>query len=169
MTRTCNNETCGVDISHKKSQAQYCSRSCKDLAASRRNYAQKEARRVEWRKENPDKVSAYKKKTKAIFGRAYAAKRRASKASVTCDLEALKAMSALAKSLNALTASNLHLDHIEPLVNEEVCGLNSANNLQLLDSTLNIKKSNRRDYRTPIEKLAAHDPKWTSPTLRRSP
>ena len=159
MTRTCNNNTCGVDISHKRAGARYCSRSCKDTEASRRNYAQKEAKRVEWRTENPDKVAAYKKKNKSNFGRAYAAKRRVSNASLTYDLDALKGMSSLAKRINALTASNLHLDHIEPLTNDEICGLNSSHNLQLLDSTINIKKSNKRDYRTPLEELITHDPK----------
>lgn len=159
VTRTCNNHTCGTDISHKRSDAKFCSRSCKDTEASRRNYAQKEARRVEWRKDNPDKVAAYKKKNKSLYGRAYSAKRRASNASATYDLDALKCMSSLAKRLNALTASSLHLDHIEPLIHDEICGLNSAYNLQLLDSTLNINKSNKRDYLTPMEKLSRHDPK----------
>jgi len=153
MKRTCNNHTCGVDISHKKSHAQYCTRSCKNVESSRRNYVQNEAWRVEWRKENPEKVAAYKKKNKDNFGRAYRAKRRIADGSPTTDLEALKGMSALAKRLNTLTASNLHLDHIEPLTHDEICGLNTAHNLQLLASSTNIRKSNKRDYQTPMDKL----------------
>lgn len=163
MTRTCNNHTCGVDISHKKSHAQYCTRSCKDTESSRRNYEQKEARRVEWRKDNPDKVAAYKKKTKTRFGRAYQAKRRIADGSPTTDLEALKGMSVLAKRLNALTASNLHLDHIEPLTHDKICGLNTAHNLQLLTASTNLRKSNRRGYITPMDKLINEKPHSSYP------
>jgi len=152
-TRTCNNITCAIDISDKKSNAQYCTRGCKDVEAGRRNYVQKEAWRVKWRKRNPDKVARYKKKTNASFGVAYQAKRRLSKRSPTSDLKSLKGMSLLARKLNNLTLSDLHLDHIEPLVNEEVCGLNTAYNLQLLTSSINMRKSNRRDYITPMDKL----------------
>ena len=153
MKTKCNNHTCGVSLEHKRAGAKYCSRSCKDVEAGRRNYEQKEARRVEWRKENPEKVAAYKKKTKANFGRAYNAKRRIADGSPTTDLEALKGMSALAKRLNDLTASNLHLDHIDPLTHDEICGLNTAHNIQLLSSTINLRKSNKRDYQTPMDRL----------------
>ena len=164
--RVCKNHTCGVDISHKKSHAQYCSRSCKDVESSRRNYEQKEARRKEWRKENPDKVASYKKKTKSNFGAAYAAKRRVSKHTATHDAAAIKGLSSLAFRLNTLTGSKLQVDHIEPVVHKEVCGLNSAANLQLLDAKINNTKSNRRDYQTPLEKLHA---RLNSTNYRRYP
>ena len=151
--RVCKNHTCGIDISHKKSHAQYCSRSCKEVEASRRNYEKKEARRKQWRLENPDKVQEYKKKTKSRFGAAYSAKRRISVNTATHDKEALKAMSALACRLNNLTNSELQVDHIEPIVHSEVCGLNSAANIQLLSGPINRAKSNRRDYLTPLEKI----------------
>jgi len=153
--RTCKNHTCGVDISHKKSHAQYCSRSCKDVESSRRNYEQKESRRKEWRVENPEKVRLYKKKTKERFGAAYNAKRRVSKTSATHDTATTKSLSSLASRINKLTKSELQLDHIEPVVHKDICGLNSAANLQLLDAKINRVKSNRRDYQTPLEKLHA--------------
>jgi len=151
--RVCKNHTCGVDISHKKSHAQYCSRSCKDTEASRRNYEQKESRRKQWRLENSDKVQEYKKKTKSRFGAAYSAKRRISVNTATHDKDALKAMSTLAYRLNSLTNSELQVDHIEPIVHSEICGLNSAENIQLLSGPINRAKSNRRDYLTPLEKI----------------
>jgi hypothetical protein len=153
MTKVCENHSCKADISHKKSNAQFCSRSCKDVQASRRNYEQKESRRKVWRKKNPDKVALYKKKTKSSFGAAYFAKRRLSSASPTTDLGCLKGLSALALRINTLTNSQLQVDHIEPLISKEVCGLNTQHNLQLLSSGVNKAKSNRRDYVTPLEKI----------------
>ena len=153
MMTKCNNHTCGVSLEHKRAGAKYCSRSCKDTESSRRNYEQKETRRVEWRKDNPDKVAAYEKKNKDEFGAAYRSSRRIAEYSATTDLEALKGMSALAKRLNTLTSSNLHVDHIEPLKHDQVCGLNSAHNLQLLNAEHNLRKSNKRDYQTPIDRL----------------
>ena len=159
MTRVCSNHTCSADISHKKSHAQFCSRSCKDIQSSRRNYEQKEARRKEWRTENPEKVATYRKKTRSRFGVAYGAKRRLSFHSATTDLECLKGLSHLALKINTLTSSQLQVDHIEPLVNKEVCGLNTAHNFQLLSSGINRAKSNRRDYKTPLEKIGANKSK----------
>ena len=163
MMTKCNNHTCGVSLEHKRAGAKYCTRACKDTESSRRNYEQKETRRVEWRKENPDKVAAYKKKTKSNFGRAYQASRRIADGSPTTDLEALKGMSALAKRLNTLTSSNLHLDHIEPLTHDEICGLNTAHNLQLLNAGHNLRKSNKRDYQTPIDRLINAKPHSSYP------
>lgn len=151
MSRECQNKSCGVDISHKRINAKYCSRSCKDIEASRRNYPQKEQARKQWRIENPEKVKAYKKANKSNYGAAYAAKRRLSMGSPTCDLEALKAMSLVADKINKLTKSDLQLDHIEPLNHPDICGLNTPHNLQLLSSNINRAKSNRRNYKTPLE------------------
>ena len=159
--RVCSNHTCGKDISHKRADAKFCSRSCKDVESSRRNYEQKEARRKEWRKENPDRVASYKKKTKAAFGTAYAAKRRVAKKSQTANLQATKGLYQICRRLNDLTGSDLHVDHIEPLTHPDICGLHSANNLQLLQSKLNLRKSNRRDYKSPMEKLLSYDPTET--------
>lgn len=159
MTRVCENHSCKADISHKKSHAQFCSRSCKDAQAGRRNCEQKESRRKEWRKENSDKVALYKKKTKSRFGVAYEAKRRLSFHSATTDLECLKGLSHLALKINTLTSSQLQVDHIEPLVSKEVCGLNTAHNFQLLSSGINRVKSNRRGYATPLEKINANQQK----------
>lgn len=159
MMRVCENYLCKADISHKKSHAQFCSRSCKDVQAGRRNYEQRETYREQWRKENPDKVALYKKKTKSRFGAAYSAKRRLSSASPTTDLNCLKGLSALALKINNLTNSQLQVDHIEPLINKEVCGLNTPHNLQLLSSGINRAKSNRRGYATPLEKINANQQK----------
>lgn len=153
INRVCANESCGVDIKHKRSDAKFCSRSCKDIEASRRNYAQKEETRKVWRAANQDKVKAYKRKTKAQYGAAYAAKRRLSYNCGSTDTEALTGLSLLANKINKLTSSNLQLDHIEPLNHPDICGLNTANNLQLISSNVNRVKSNQRGYKTPMEKL----------------
>jgi hypothetical protein len=83
------------------------------------------------------------------------AKRRAGRASATTNHEDNSGMYSLARKLNELTGSNLQVDHIEPLVHPDICGLHNGHNFQLLSSTLNTKKSNRRDYQTPMDKLHA--------------
>lgn len=151
--RVCVNESCGVDIDHKRVDAKFCSRSCKDTEASRRNYVQKEEARKVWRSINQDKVKTYKRKNRVEYGAAYAAKRRLSYNSGSTDTEALKGLSQLASRINKLTPSNLQLDHIEPLNHPDICGLNTAQNLQLLSSNINRAKSNLRGYKTTMEKL----------------
>lgn len=81
------------------------------------------------------------------------ARRRAGRASLSSDPQAKAGLYGLACKLNALTPSNLQVDHIEPLVHPDICGLHNGRNLQLLAQEFNTKKSNRRDYLTPMDRL----------------
>lgn len=94
-----------------------------------------------WQQNNPDKVSQIRLKQK-LNGNdaAKAAKRRASKKNATpswANLDDIKNVYQEAKYFG------YHVDHIVPLQNDLVCGLHVWDNLQLLDSTSNIKKSNK--------------------------
>ena len=99
------------------------------------------ARAAQWKQDNRGKATANN------------AKRRAGRASATTNHEDNSGMYKLARRLHDLTGSELQVDHIEPLVHPDICGLHNGYNFQLLATNLNTKKSNRRDYQTPMDKL----------------
>jgi len=109
-----------------------------------------------WYKENIDSckvyISVYQRTNRAACA-AKEAKRRALKLASSYNTQDISGLYKLAGKLNSLTSSDLHVDHIEPLNHPDVCGLHNALNLQLLNSSDNIRKSNRRDYLTPMDKL----------------
>jgi len=156
--KICQNSKCDLDISHRRSNAKFCSRRCGKLEECRRNYARRRITIDRWNAENPEKLAASKRKNKKAYGKAYQAKRRAVKKSAYYNLEDLKGISSLCRKLNTLTKSNLQIDHIEPLNGENISGLEVGHNLQLLDGTINLKKSNHRDFITPIESLRNYAP-----------
>ena len=162
--RKCQNKTCEGPMDHKRLGAKFCSKRCGWAESSRKNYEKKEEFRKQWRKDNPDKVASYKKKNKSQFGGAYQAKRRAVKKCSYHHLEDLKSIYSLCEKINRATSSNLQVDHIEPLNGVDISGLEVRHNLQLLDGTLNLKKSNRRDFITPIESLRNYAPTKTYST-----
>jgi hypothetical protein len=41
------------------------------------------------------------------------------------------------------TCFKWHIDHIVPMMHKKACGLNSANNLQVVPASWNIRKGNR--------------------------
>ena len=167
--RICQNSKCDLDISHRRSNAKFCSRRCGKLEECRRHYHRRKITIDRWNEDNPDRVAAAKRKNKRKYGGAYSAKRRAAKKSGTCDLTALKCIYSLCSRLNALTKSSLQVDHIEPLNHADICGLESQFNLQLLDGPMNLKKSNRRDYITPMDKLRNAKPHSRYPQTVTSP
>ena len=66
-------------------------------------------------------------------------------------------MHKIKRKILLLTASHLHLDHIEPLNASDCCGLETGCNLQLLGSFQNMQKGNRRTYKTYMDKLLANE------------
>ena len=90
-----------------------------------------------WVRDNPDKANAQ------------TAKRRAQKKKATPPwltkkhLLEIREFYSLAKELQWLSEEPLHVDHIIPLVNENVSGLHVPWNLQILPKSLNIKKGNK--------------------------
>ena len=126
---------------------------------------------VEWRGDNvekirEDKAQQYLGNAEVVKARssqwkldnraqatANSAKRRIAFSSPTTSHDDARGMYALARRLNDLTGSSLEVDHIEPLNHPDICGLHTGVNFQLLNKSLNIKKSNRRDYQTPIDRL----------------
>ena len=58
------------------------------------------------------------------------------------EKEQIALLYAKAKWLGSLTGLEYHVDHVVPLNNKKVCGLHVWANLQILEKTVNIKKSN---------------------------
>lgn len=52
----------------------------------------------------------------------------------------------LAVSRERATGIRWHVDHIEPLRSEEICGLHNPYNLAVVPAIFNLKKGNRRDF-----------------------
>ena len=166
MSKPCS--TCGVEQPlsnyHKKAgnkvdgHTNVCKTCCRAYSAK-------------WRSENIEKVrkdrikdyaqnSDRYKKNAAMWkaqnrhkATASNAKRRAGRASPTTNYADALGMYRISRKLNEITSGNLQVDHIEPLVHADICGLHTGVNFQLLDFKVNARKGNRRDYVTPMENL----------------
>jgi hypothetical protein len=51
-----------------------------------------------------------------------------------------------AKELSELLGKEFHVDHIDPIMGENVCGLHVWANLQILESSLNCSKGNKENW-----------------------
>lgn len=102
-----------------------------------------------WRLENKDYFRTWRElnRTKA---RASYSKRRAKKGLATPvwlseeQIKQIEYLYELARDASLLTGESYEVDHIEPLISDEVCGLHVPWNLQVLPRDLNRRKSNKR-------------------------
>ena len=101
-------------------------------------------------KRNNKEIAKKQKKEYRIKNRAtlnsQEAKRRFAKHKATPEWSELAMINILfekAKWLESLTGLKYHIDHIIPLKSNNVCGLHVWQNLQILDATLNLQKSNK--------------------------
>lgn len=97
------------------------------------------------REEIREKQNNYKKQNRAKYNY-YNSRERAYKLEATptwSNQEKIQVLYEKAKWLESLTGLKYHVDHIIPLKGDNVCGLHIWNNLQILESTLNCKKSNK--------------------------
>jgi len=76
----------------------------------------------------------------------YGAKRRSAKLNATPSWANLKEIQQIYKNcseVQRITRIKHQVDHIIPLLGENVCGLHVENNLQIITSTANAKKGNK--------------------------
>lgn len=163
--KICLNKDCKSEFKGKRKNARFCSVKCMDKVAAQRN---RDVRK-RWQLDNPEKMASYKKKNKKKFGSAYQARRRANQKSAYTHMEDLKSMYTICRKINTLTGSNLQVDHIEPTNGKDISGMCVRFNLQLLDGPMNLKKSNRRDYMTPMDKLRNAKPHSRYPQTVTNP
>ena len=157
--RSC--ELCGVDITHKRSNARFCSRKHKSKASDlKRNFVEEYQRNKEVRRKQALKYY-YANHTKAkllMLERqkkrldkvaAYEALRRAKKLQrtptwlTTFDKLKIECMYKIAAMLTRENEELWHVDHVIPLQGKLVSGLHVPNNLQVMRAIDNIAKNNK--------------------------
>ena len=118
-----------------------------------------------WRKENPEKVKLQGKRRKRTdknreTSRAYWAKNQDKKRAIDNNRRVQKGKSVYCKlrskdteiiykrcaELNKGSSEKLVVDHIIPLVNENICGLHCPENLQIIPLKQNSSKRNKFDW-----------------------
>ena len=135
---------------------------CKDCRSTRRkkDYLKNKEHELElvkaWAKDNPDAVkSKARKYAQSDKGSAYynsrSSERRSNKKDATpkwltdAHRDGMKSLYLLAKKLEKLCNVKYHVDHIVPLNGTDVSGLHTPWNLQIMEASLNIRKSNKHD------------------------
>ena len=113
----------------------------KRLASERARYAQKrdeiKAKCAEYRAANQHKVYEWNGTRRAMLRNA---------CPKWADREVIKILYSYAKILTIQTGIKYHVDHMIPLSGKNVCGLHIPANLQVIEATNNLRKSNRLDH-----------------------
>ena len=109
-------------------------------------------RTKKYREANKDRLNLLRRKY-TITNRekvyAYNAARRAAKLKATPkwltkeELQQIEELYEIAQAFKLYTGQEYHVDHIVPLQGENVCGLHVPWNLQILEASENLKKSNK--------------------------
>jgi hypothetical protein len=103
---------------------------------------------VEYYRKNKDKILEYRRNNKDIVNAATARRRaqrfKATPSWLTEDqLEEIKDFYTMCQMFQIYTGLTYHVDHIIPLQGEDVCGLHVPWNLQILEASENLSKSNK--------------------------
>jgi hypothetical protein len=141
---------------HNKENRDYKRKNKAKIASYNKRYrftAAYKAYQQRYKKDNAQKIKdRVKKHREANLDKrsAYQSKRRASAVNATPkwltkeQLNEIMWFYAVAKELQWLSEDKLEVDHIEPLLGKDVCGLHVPWNLQILPSSLNRSHGNRR-------------------------
>jgi hypothetical protein len=122
-------KTCNKN--HRECKSEYFREKLSIWRINNPNYAS------DWQKDNLDKVNASSAKRRAL-------KLRATPLWLTKeDLEIIESFYTLSKTIEYQTGVKHHVDHIVPLQGKNVCGLHVPWNLQVLEASENIRKSNK--------------------------
>ena len=107
-------------------------------------------RRKEWqvkhRQENREHYRKYDREYYAKTGGHKSAKRRAKQRNATPSWLSTEHDKQIKKLYAKAKRSGMHVDHIVPLINDNVCGLHVPWNLQLLSPKDNLAKSNKHEW-----------------------
>lgn len=143
---------------NRKSRIEYSKQYRKDHKNDEEYRTKQNARTLAWYHANFDRIKdkkyakdkAWRDKNKHIIN-SFTAKRRVVKLQrmpkwLTKENKLqIKAMYALATSLNKSTGIQWHVDHIIPLQGKTVSGLHVPENLQVIQGSLNARKKNKFD------------------------
>jgi len=143
---------------NRESRIEYSRQYRKDHKQDAEYTAKENARTLAWYHANFDRIKdkkyakdkAWRDKNKHIIN-SFTAKRRVVKLQrmpkwLTKENKLqIKAMYALATSLNKSTGIQWHVDHIIPLQGKTVSGLHVPENLQVIQGSLNARKKNKFD------------------------